>query len=320
MPGGLIVILLSALYSLFLLIKVESILGQKFIIISGDNIWNARGIQISDTTYFILWVIALAGYAFGGWLIFSDIKDKKNFLSHDLTDDKKCPKCAETIKYEAKICKHCGHEFTDKEIELEKEKRRKRIAQDEFAFKRLTELRLLQIAYEYQYNQNNLSKAKFYLERLLKEYPDGEYMAIAEKRLHEIQKANYQRYKIDNNSESTSVIHTNDVGIRWFIYGVSGPLKEKVVELTSVPLVIGRDPEESNLIIPPPNRFISKKHCIITYDEGGEKILIEDCGSKNGTFIYGGEKLDTGRRYVLENGDRFYLAEPGILFEIQRGK
>jgi hypothetical protein len=26
---------------------------------------------------------------------------------------KKCPQCAETIKQDAKICKHCGHKFID---------------------------------------------------------------------------------------------------------------------------------------------------------------------------------------------------------------
>ena len=30
----------------------------------------------------------------------------------DPGDTKKCPMCAETIKYEAKLCKHCGHKFS----------------------------------------------------------------------------------------------------------------------------------------------------------------------------------------------------------------
>ncbi len=28
-------------------------------------------------------------------------------------DEKECPKCAETVKYKAKICRFCGHEFDD---------------------------------------------------------------------------------------------------------------------------------------------------------------------------------------------------------------
>ena len=33
----------------------------------------------------------------------------------DSYDIKKCPMCAETIKSEAKLCKHCGHKFSEEE-------------------------------------------------------------------------------------------------------------------------------------------------------------------------------------------------------------
>jgi len=317
MPGGIIVLVLSALYSLFLLIKVESILGQRFIVITGDNIWNARGIQISDTTYFLLWVIALAGYAFGGWLIFSDLKGKESISSSEGSDAKKCPKCAEIIKFEAKICRHCSHEFNEKEIEEEKQRRRKLIEQDEFALKKVPELRLLEIAYDYQYYKKNSPKAKYYLERLLKEFPDGEYVKDAKDRLWEIQKTNPNLFIANTCLVSKGTNSKNPVAAKWVISGLSGPLAGNNVELTTDPLVLGRDPEESNLIIPPPNQFISKQHCVIRFDDEGRNILIEDLGSKNGTFLYGGKRLDAGRSYILENGDRFYLAEPDILFEVQ---
>jgi hypothetical protein len=38
--------------------------------------------------------------------------------------EKKCPACAEYIKLEARVCKHCGHEFSDEKIK-EKIKKRK---------------------------------------------------------------------------------------------------------------------------------------------------------------------------------------------------
>lgn len=104
---------------------------------------------------------------------------------------------------------------------------------------------------------------------------------------------------------------------KWLISGLSGPLTGKNVELTTAPLIIGRDPEQSNLIIPPPNQIISKQHCSIKFDNESGKILIEDLGSKNGTFLSGGQRLAAGRSYVLENGDRFYLVDPDILFELQ---
>ncbi|MCS4034516.1 ribosomal protein L32 [Salinibacter ruber] len=39
--------------------------------------------------------------------------------------EKKCPDCAEYIKIEARVCKHCGREFSDEEVKRQVEERRK---------------------------------------------------------------------------------------------------------------------------------------------------------------------------------------------------
>ena len=96
--------------------------------------------------------------------------------------------CAETIKYEAKLCKHCGHIFSEEEFKRQEEERKQLLAKDEYAFTKLSEERLLQIAYNYQYNQNNFPMAIYYLERLLKEYPQGEYTHMSRQRLREMNK------------------------------------------------------------------------------------------------------------------------------------
>jgi len=41
--------------------------------------------------------------------------------------EKKCPMCAEYIKLEARRCKHCGHEFSDEEVERQIEKMKREI-------------------------------------------------------------------------------------------------------------------------------------------------------------------------------------------------
>ncbi|MCS4182166.1 zinc ribbon domain-containing protein [Salinibacter ruber] len=41
--------------------------------------------------------------------------------------EKKCPMCAEYIKLEARRCKHCGHEFSEEEVERQIEEKRKEI-------------------------------------------------------------------------------------------------------------------------------------------------------------------------------------------------
>lgn len=40
-------------------------------------------------------------------------------------DEKKCPQCAEAIKKAAKVCKHCGYQFSEQEIAAQAEKDRK---------------------------------------------------------------------------------------------------------------------------------------------------------------------------------------------------
>jgi hypothetical protein len=68
----------------------------------------------------------LAGWTFLGWVAAAvwaytenNRPDEKNKVENNLnlSDSKKCPKCAEIIKFEAKVCKHCGNEFSNDEIE-----------------------------------------------------------------------------------------------------------------------------------------------------------------------------------------------------------
>ncbi|WP_205421702.1 zinc ribbon domain-containing protein [Salinibacter ruber] len=43
--------------------------------------------------------------------------------------EKKCPMCAEYIKLEARRCKHCGHEFSKKEVERQIEEVKQKVAE-----------------------------------------------------------------------------------------------------------------------------------------------------------------------------------------------
>ncbi|MCL2459070.1 MAG: hypothetical protein FWF31_09575 [Desulfobulbus sp.] len=80
MVAGIIILFISGAWALTLLVRVQSIFGQYFFIISGDNIMNAKGFALSNGTYLFLWLIALAGCCLGVLMIISDSK-KKNTSS-----------------------------------------------------------------------------------------------------------------------------------------------------------------------------------------------------------------------------------------------
>lgn len=81
---------------------------------------------------------------------------------------------------------------------------------------------------------------------------------------------------------------------------------------------MGRDRHASNLVFPAEQGAISKRHCSISFDASAGKVYLEDMWSSNGTYLDSGVKLESGKPYPLQPGDRFYLADRGNLFEISR--
>ncbi len=75
---------------------------------------------------------------------------------------------------------------------------------------------------------------------------------------------------------------------------------------------MGRD-KENDLHIPDTSRVVSKKHAEITQLEQGFEIV--DLGSKNFTYL-NSTRLESGRTYLLSDGDMIKLGEYEVEFQI----
>ncbi len=102
------------------------------------------------------------------------------------------------------------------------------------------------------------------------------------------------------------------------VKGVSGHFAGQSIEFVDGQLVIGRDPRFAQLVYPQTDEEISRKHLTIRYDERTNKFILED-SSSNGTFLSSNQRLENGKPYYLNPGDRFYLADPKESFELKKG-
>lgn len=81
---------------------------------------------------------------------------------------------------------------------------------------------------------------------------------------------------------------------------VEGPLRDQQAVMHGEQLIIGRGPE-SDMVIP--DRRVSREHVRLWRE--GARCMIEDLGSKNGTYV-NGERLESPRE--LRDGDEIQIA------------
>ncbi len=102
---------------------------------------------------------------------------------------------------------------------------------------------------------------------------------------------------------------------RMMLRCVAGPFAGQKIPLSSKPCVIGRDAAVSNLVFPHDATQVSKRHCQLTCDAGGE-VILEDSWSSNGTFTASGQRIAAGQGHQLQAGEKFYLGSRENLFEV----
>lgn len=66
-------------------------------------------------------------------------------------------------------------------------------------------------------------------------------------------------------------------------------------------VTFGRDPNACNVVFPPEAKGVSKVHCRIVLNVSGQRAVLMDCNSTNGTFL-NGSPLPAGMSAVLQSG------------------
>ena len=94
---------------------------------------------------------------------------------------------------------------------------------------------------------------------------------------------------------------------------VSGPLSGQSYVLGSGVLSIGTDP--SNTVrLPAGTPGVSRRHCCVRWQNSAPQLV--DLGSSYGTFLADGRKLPPQYPAELNVGSRFYLGDPGCMFQV----
>lgn len=113
-------------------------------------------------------------------------------------------------------------------------------------------------------------------------------------------------------------IHTKRTGGRSSpsILCLSEPYKGSVIPLDSTSVVIGRDAEACNLVLPETAVRVSRKHCRVVWDPIANSVQLQDMGSSNGTYLKGSGKLSKGGSSTIKDGDTFYLGSTDHKFKL----
>jgi S1-C subfamily serine protease len=99
-----------------------------------------------------------------------------------------------------------------------------------------------------------------------------------------------------------------------YLVGISGPYSGQKFPITGQ-LILGRNPANSQIIID--SNTVSGSHCSLSYDAMQKVFFLTDLQSTNGTFTLNGHRLTAQQKTPLQSGQRFYLSNPGLTFEVR---
>lgn len=81
------------------------------------------------------------------------------------------------------------------------------------------------------------------------------------------------------------------------------------VELSKHPIVLGRSRRDCAVVYQEETPGVSSRHCSLSWNNASGDFILIDLGSRYGTYLQNGQKINSGAEYHLRAGDRFYLGE-----------
>lgn len=100
---------------------------------------------------------------------------------------------------------------------------------------------------------------------------------------------------------------------QYTLKAVSGPLAGKTYPIPAAGLLIGRDKNSANVLLPNEETKVSRQHCKITLQDG--KLLITDLASTRGTAV-NGKKIPANVSLTIEQGASVELCDSDTRFVI----
>ena len=101
------------------------------------------------------------------------------------------------------------------------------------------------------------------------------------------------------------------------VVALDGGLRGRGFRISGTGVTIGRDPS-CEAAFPQGSEGshrVSRRHCKLFFENG--RLLLVDLGSTNGTYMADGRRLTPMQPVAVKPGDRFYLDNPGNMFEIR---
>ncbi len=100
------------------------------------------------------------------------------------------------------------------------------------------------------------------------------------------------------------------------IVAIKGPLAGSEFLIGTEPVCIGRDPGECPILFPESAAQVSRIHASILWNPVARTFLLRDEGSKNCTFINGGQPIEPDVLTEIPDGSTFSLGHPDNLFRV----